>query len=394
MSIRVAFAYHFHDRDWFGGRNYFASLFSALAIVAPADMQVVFITGEKIETTLPDAFPWLEVIRTPLMDRWHPSWLLRQVTLHKFETDPLLDRFLVQHSIDVLSHSGYLRSNSTIKSLPWLYDFQFMHFPEYWKSKHIKRTQQYFNAACKHGSGVIVSSYDALNDLRNFAPGCKLPQHVLQFVSSPVDLESVIKKENILQKYALPDKYFYLPNQFWTNKNHRLAVDALTILKREGVEANIVCTGKTFDGRKPAYFEELKAHCKQSDVIENFKILGVVPYADTQALMAHAHAVINPSCFEGWSTTVEEAKTFRKRLLLSDIPVHREQAPTEGRYFSLNDPCHLAELMRNSIHELVQNTSAEQISAEYDIRLRSFGVKYLNILESALNPPSPESKVN
>lgn len=33
---------------------------------------------------------------------------------------------------------------------------------------------------------------------------------------------------------------------------------------------------------------------------------------------------VNPSFYEGWSTTVEEAKSIGVPLLLSDIPVHRE----------------------------------------------------------------------
>ena len=43
--------------------------------------------------------------------------------------------------------------------------------------------------------------------------------------------------------------------------------------------------------------------------------------------MRQSVAVLQPSLFEGWSTTVEEAKSIGKTILLSDIPVHREQAP-------------------------------------------------------------------
>ncbi len=37
-------------------------------------------------------------------------------------------------------------------------------------------------------------------------------------------------------------------------------------------------------------------------------------------------ALINPSQFEGWSTTVEEAKSLGVKMLLSDLEVHKEQA--------------------------------------------------------------------
>ena len=69
-----------------------------------------------------------------------------------------------------------------------------------------------------------------------------------------------------------------------------------------------------------------------------FRPLGVVPYRDMLGLMRHAVAVINPSLFEGWSTSVEEAKSMGKAVVLSDIPVHREQAPGRGLFFDPRDP--------------------------------------------------------
>ena len=43
-------------------------------------------------------------------------------------------------------------------------------------------------------------------------------------------------------------------------------------------------------------------------------------------LIFHCDILINPSLFEGWSTTVEEAKLFDKKMILSDIKVHNDQA--------------------------------------------------------------------
>jgi glycosyltransferase involved in cell wall biosynthesis len=35
--------------------------------------------------------------------------------------------------------------------------------------------------------------------------------------------------------------------------------------------------------------------------------------------------VIQPSLFEGWSTVVEDAKAIGRPLIVSDLPVHKEQ---------------------------------------------------------------------
>jgi glycosyltransferase involved in cell wall biosynthesis len=384
MTLRVAFAHNFHDRDWLGGKNYFASLFGAIEALQVPDIDWVFVTGHETQTSLPDEFPWLQQVRTSLMDRMAPAWLARQVTLRTRGTDPLFSRFLASHGIDLLSHAGPLGMNARIKSLPWLYDFQFMHLPEYWEVKHIRWAERRYRAACRYADAILVSSRDALNDLQRFAPWCALPKHVLPFVSNPVDFDRIPDREAILRKYDLPPAYFHLPNQFWSNKNHRLVADAVALLNQRAIHAVVACSGRPFDGRKPEYFGEFEAYCKDLGVDRQIRVLGVVDHADLQGLMAHSTAVINPSRFEGWSTTVEEAKTMHKTLLLSDLAVHREQSPVHGRFFGADSAPQLAELLAACLQDPVRPLNKASIQDDYSARLHAFGAAYLAIVRSVM----------
>jgi glycosyltransferase involved in cell wall biosynthesis len=56
---------------------------------------------------------------------------------------------------------------------------------------------------------------------------------------------------------------------------------------------------------------------------------------------------VNPSRFEGWSTTVEEAKAVGTPMLLSDIPVHREQAP-HADFFGTDDAAAMADAIASA----------------------------------------------
>ena len=385
--MRVAIAYNFNDRDWFGGRNYFASLFHAVEQAGAPDIEMVLVLGEKTQTSLPDEFPRLKVLKTALMDRMHPSWLLRQATLRIGDRDPLLARYLRSHAIDILSHSGYLGPRPGLRVLPWLYDFQFLHLPQYWSVKHIRWAKRRYHAACAQGDGVLVSSHNALADLERFAPGTRVPKHVLQFVSNPVDLKQLPTREGIRERYALAEHYFYLPNQFWENKNHRLAIDAVALLRDRGVDATVVCTGQTFDGRQPKYFDELMAYLESRQLGDRFRVLGVVPRADTQALMAHCTAVINPSRFEGWSTTVEEAKSMGVRLLLSGIDVHREQARETGRFFDVDQPGQLADALQACLLEPPPLRDPAELEVDHRRRMRAFGLRYVEILRTTMAAP-------
>lgn len=385
MTLRIAFVYHFDDRAWLGGKNYFSSLFSAIHAVAPNEVKLILIAGKNTETSLAREFPYLEVVRTPFLDRFHPLWALRQIGRipSKRRHDPIFERLLRRLRVDVLSHSTPLTGvDSDIKCLGWLPDFQFVHMPEMWSPPELERVRRGCENVCRRSDELVVSSHAALKDLRAFAPWYHKPAHVLQFISAPANLGELRSLESLREQYQLPSAYFHLPNQFWNHKNHGVVIDALALLKAQGINATVVCTGNTSDLRMPAYFGELMQRCHAAGIEDRFRVLGVVPYVDMQALMLHAHAVINPSKFEGWSTPVEEARTMGKHVLLSDIAVHREQAPPSANYFAPDRPAELAAAMCAALTRDATHAQPEEWRHNYDARLRELGVAYLQIARS------------
>jgi glycosyltransferase involved in cell wall biosynthesis len=156
----------------------------------------------------------------------------------------------------------------------------------------------------------------------------------------------------------------------------------LALLKAEQPEITVVCTGNTHDPRQPLHFTQLMARRDALGLQAAFRVLGVVPYADMQGLMRHACAVINPSRFEGWSTSVEEAKSMNQAVLLSDLPVHREQAPTDATYFAVDDARALADAMLAVQRRPATHLRAGPAQASHEERLRAFGSAYLRIVRA------------
>jgi glycosyltransferase involved in cell wall biosynthesis len=76
----------------------------------------------------------------------------------------------------------------------------------------------------------------------------------------------------------------------------------------------------------------------------NVRLLGLIPHAHIPALMQSCTALINPSTFEGWSTTVEEAKAMGTPMILSSLRVHREQS-TDALFFDPASPEQLADIL-------------------------------------------------
>jgi glycosyltransferase involved in cell wall biosynthesis len=148
---------------------------------------------------------------------------------------------------------------------------------------------------------------------------------------------------SVVVHYNLPERFLYLPNQFSKHKNHMVVLEGLKILGKRGIRPFVVCTGHTHDPRNPAYFDDLVKNVALWDLHGRIALLGLVPRDHVFHLIRQSTCVINPSLFEGWSTSVEEAKSIGKRVLVSDLAVHREQDPPMATYFDPRSPEDLAD---------------------------------------------------
>lgn len=343
--IRVGFV--IENNIWTGGLNYFRNLFNAVYKMPDRKLELVIFTGRRTNLELFKEFPAIEIVQTSCLDRYHPFWVLHKIGYHFFLYDFFLECLLKKHRIDLLSHSDYLSAKSSIPTLGWIPDFQCMHFPELFSSGGISSHEKRLLLNSKLCSAVVLSSYDAYKDMQQFAPQFIYKAKVLQFVVEPPYCVDEPTINDLKKKYGFSGDYFYVPNQFWVHKNHRVIIDSLKILKARGFSIIVIMTGKTTDERQPEYFDTLMSHAKEEGVLDSFIVLGVVPYHDVVALMKNCLAVINPSLFEGWHTAVEEAKSLGKKVILSDIMVHREQNPSSGVYFDPENPAALADAMQS-----------------------------------------------
>ena len=63
------------------------------------------------------------------------------------------------------------------------------------------------------------------------------------------------------------------------------------------------------------------------------------------SLLYHSIALINPSKSEGWSNTVEQAKSMSKNIIISNIKVHKEQANKNTKMFEPDDYINLYKIL-------------------------------------------------
>jgi glycosyltransferase involved in cell wall biosynthesis len=150
----------------------------------------------------------------------------------------------------------------------------------------------------------------------------------------------------LLSRYGLPKKFILVANQFWPHKNHFTVVRAAAELKKRYSDACLVLVGHLGGGSRKdgrCVFSDLLQELSREDLHRNVRLLGEVPRGDLVELLRHAAAVLQPSQFEGWSTTIEDAKALGRPMICSDIDTHREQAPRALAFFPVEDAGFLAD---------------------------------------------------
>lgn len=376
--------------SWTGGFTYQANLIEALRTRTDTSIFLIGFfdktTPEKRKRT------WLSgLVELYLRIEYRLSmWLFGYDLRLSRKVKPFLNG---QYNV-LFSHNNYhLKVRADLLKLYWIPDFQHLHLSYLFTQQELADRSRRYMEGCRDADIIILSSRNAQRDLETFAPQYLPKSRISNFVANVPERLWSLDPISLCSKYNLPEKFFYLPNQFWKHKNHLVAFEALRLLKSEGLKPVIVCTGNPTDYRNPDYFRQLQEKLNEWGLQEQVRILGLVDHDDVLLLIRQCIALINPSLFEGWSTTVEECKSIGKGTILSDIGVHREQAPPSSCYFPPHDAGALARILR----EVWEQTSPgpdrpleEAARSNLKQRMANYADNFIQIIQSAKAAPEHE----
>lgn len=250
------------------------------------------------------------------------------------------------------------------KCIQWIPDFQYVYYPQYFRPEEIEhRNNNYGKIANKKGY-LVLSSQTCKQDFVKQFPNYRTNIFVVPFVSyieTEVMSMNDTLEEQVLEKHNLiKNQYIYIPNQFWKHKNHIVVFEAIKLLvsrlKEEAFSCRFVFTGELRDYRNPEYIEKIKNLFMDPQIKDFVMNLGFLPRSEQLIIMKNAKLLIQPSLFEGWGTVLEDAKVLDKKVLLSDIPVHREQKNDNCVLFDPQDANALVEALLETIdHEYISD---------------------------------------
>jgi glycosyltransferase involved in cell wall biosynthesis len=356
------------SKAWVGGKNYYLALFNQLHEELNVNVDTVTIfTSNLFDTSELTNFKNFTIVQTKLLNPCGIYRFFYRVANKLLGENSILVYVLNKHKIDLLSHS-YIAKWSKIKSLPWIPDFQHCLLPEFFSERHIKLRnlayQKYLN-----NPQFILSSYSALNDAKIFFQ-VNGDAFIYRFRPRPFDEFNYAGYNELCRKHNINKPFVFLPNQFWKHKNHLQCFKSCLKAKNDGQPFQLVCSGGFTDHRNPEYTNEVQSFIQDNGMALEIVTVGLIDRSIFNCLMKESSLVVNPSKFEGWSTTVEEAKALGKPLALSNLSVHKEQTENMSNveYFDIDNIVQCSNAIQKllNFNPLVDDTSQDNASKKVD----------------------------
>lgn len=378
------------SHTWIGGTEYMKNIIFALSSLIEeesANFEVSLFNDRDFGSDISKLAPYLKTIHN-LEKELEPftiinrlKWKTKRVLFNRVDTR--FSDFLNKNQIDfVYPYLVSKQEKFSYQGCAWIPDFQHKYLPHLFTQSDIDERNRGFGRIADLSERVVLSSETAAADFQKFFPDSKCQPEVLQFRTSLPDRWDKVDAVSIQQKYHLPERFFLISNQFWQHKNHLVVLEALKILQSRSIYPVVVCTGHTYDGRKPDYIDTILQTISTYGLANQVYLLGVIPRIDQIQLMRLSLAVIQPSLFEGWSTVVEDARCLGKQMILSDFSVHLEQDPPRSVFFERHSPEQLANLIAESWQKATPGANFEQealAQARNKEEVKAFGHRFLEI---------------
>ena len=391
--IKIGFLINYNHFKWLGGIYVIKHLIYGINKHLKKKIQPVLIVNEDLSKKAIRDLKNLDLIKTNLFHNQSLfNKLYNKLSIIFFGKSSNYESFLIKEKINLVSHINVFGSNiifgkkSVAKSLSFIADFQHLYFKENFSIK--KKFMRDLNTfLCAYfSSKILLISNDARKDLKKISHAAYNNSVISKFVFQIPAKKEIIGLSVLKKKYKFNTLFFYIPNQYWVHKNHFVILKAIKYIKKKNnlKKILILSSGLSTDYRNPDHFLKIKNFISKNNLKNNYKYLGVVPFKDVLSLIYHSIAVINPSKFEGRSSTVEQAKSMDKKIILSNIKIHKEQKPRNANYFDPNNYKQLSKILINN-HNYKNKNYYKSAQKKNTDDMRVYCNNYLKIVKNLID---------
>lgn len=371
------------NSSWIAGSLYSQTIASSLAQVPRSErpeISLLYPFGSEsssatfLQHDIHAKLPYSYRDNHPLL---HKLRAIKRTLIQRQSIPWSLERQVLRNRIDLIFPcQESLGPAFPIPWIGWIPDFQHKRFPGFFDNQVRSYRDSRYQQLIHESSHCIVSSEDAKNDLLTHYDADPEKVSTYKFCTFAEDSWFDGNPAETASRLGLPEKFLIFPSQFWKHKNHLKLFQSIRRVKEAGLsDIKLVLTGNRHDYRFPEYGQKLTSCLKAPDLKDTIIHAGLLPRAEQIQLIRQAAAVIQPSYFEGWSMLVEDARALGKHILLSDIPVHREQAYNNSTYFNPHSTSEITQAIQKTWPTL---TAGLSLASETEARAQNKKRAYKN----------------
>lgn len=302
----------------------------------PRLSELFTLNGKNIKEVLPT-----KLLHKTLSSVWRSAWVIDD--LERLDID-------IYHG---LSNEIPLDIHKTgIRSIVTIHDIIFERYPAQYSKIDVEIYRRKFKYACAHADNLIAISEQTKKDIMEFYKTPEEKITVCYQSCNPAFAKKVDEKlkQQIKEKYSLPDQYFLYVGSIVERKN-LLGICKAIYLLRNDLQIPLVVIG---DGTK--YKQQVKDFITQNGLDDQIIFLSENSLAkvassflraeDFPAIYQMAIAMIYPSFFEGFGIPVLEALCSRLPVITSNVSSLPEAGGDGAYYVNPNSAEEIAEGMK------------------------------------------------
>lgn len=308
---------HQGDRWWFAGVNYIHTVLRQLDLLPERPA-----TSLLLKRGLEHLYDEVDAERISYDGLSGPSWRHRIGLLRRGRWARSLGTAIERSGCEAVFPLQFAPPiELPVPWVGWIPDLQHLAMPENYEAAERHERDRRFGDLVSRAELVVLSSESSRRDALAFDPSTSERLRVVPFASVPPKAWWTDDPAATASRLGLPDRFVLFPSQGWPHKGHDTLIAALANVP----DVHLVLTGvDPQDAARGAWVAEL---VDRSGVRDRTTMLGFRSRREVFALLRRAVAVVQPSRFEGWSLLVEDAIAAGRPIVLSDLPVHREQCP-------------------------------------------------------------------
>lgn len=297
--------------------------------------------------------PWIDRVITGIKHRFYSLMGLKKQERALWMTDYLTKK-MVENNISVIWYPTQSVNFTNWPYIATVWDLQHRiqpYFPEVSLNGEWEKREDNFRKVLHKAAFIITGAEAGKKEIMNYYNISedriwKIPHPTPAFC---IAKSTEVKSDIVLKKFGISKPYLFYPAQFWAHKNHVTLLKVLAVLKKKGIDIQLVFCGSD-KGNKNHILNIINKLGLEEDV----KLLGFIDKSELKVLYGEAEALVYASTFGPENLPPLEAMALDCPVIATNVPGAEEQI---GKYGKLVSPYSIDEWVEAITQTIAENNN-------------------------------------